>query len=159
MMVDPRDTSSRQGGHLDQPLWVESNVQKEAARALEMLHAQVMSAVIDPYSWKWVMIVLHHSVQAFVLASLGPADLPPSTVEPGNQLPELEAHYDPRVLSNEARTDYLPELYERMKQTHDFRPDSAVDRDMARLVAYREVLIQTMPWTWVLPVQELPRSA
>ena len=156
-MRTTRDAIDRSESVGREPLWVESSDQKDAARALEMLHVQLISAVIDPYSWKWVIVILHHTVQGFVIASL--ADHDPGSGESAAAHPALSVHYRDPARYREARSDYLPPLYERMKELTGFQPAPEVDRDLARMIECRDAFIQAVPSTWKLRVNELPRAS
>src|SRR5574341_649547 len=85
-------TDPRPEGLMKGPIWVESNEEKEAARSLEMLHVQLISTVIDPYCWKWVIVALHHTLQTFVLAGLYPPE-ETRTLEPMPARETLKVHY------------------------------------------------------------------
>jgi hypothetical protein len=139
-----------------EPIWVESNAQKDAARALEMLHVQLISTVIDPYAWKWTLLILHHTVHAFLVASLGvPDDREASApVEHGRTL-QIHPHRaggGATVLPHD-----LPGLYSRMKRATGFRPEDEIDEHIARLDAYRNGLFGPVFESWTLKVNELPR--
>lgn len=137
-----------------EPIWVESNDQKDAARALEMLHVQLISAVIDPYSWKWVFVVLHHSVRAFLVASQATGRDPAAPEQIGEDLIEIQDLPDEPV---EPATDDLPELYERMKARTGYLGNDETDRDIARMAAYRNAFVHQFPARWKLKINELPR--
>ena len=163
-MKFPRDTarSTAPASSLDKseaptrdPLWVESSDQKDAARALEMLHVQLISAVIDPYSWKWVIVTLHHTLQAFVIASLAERE---SGEERRVTHPAMSVHYRDATSYEEPRSEYLSELYQRMKQEMGFQPAPEIDRDLARMVECRDVFVQAIPSSWRLRVNEMPRA-
>jgi hypothetical protein len=136
-----------------EPMWVESNDQKDAARALEMLHVQLISAVIDPYSWKWVFVVLHHSVRAFLVASLATGTDPAESEQDLIEIHDLPAE---RLGSTQ---DDLPELYERMKSSIGYPGSRETDQDIARMVTYRNAFVHQFPTRWKLKINELPRVA
>ena len=139
-----------------QPVWVESNDQKDAARAMEMLNAQLVSAVIDPYSWKWVMVTLHHALQAFAVSGL-------AAEAPSAQAPQAgrgRLQWTPASVDRFAaeRDDHLPALYEEVKRVTKFPASPAIDQDVQSLVECRRVFIQTPPQWWGLQVNDLPRT-
>jgi hypothetical protein len=134
-------------------VWVESDQQKDAARALEALHSQLIAAVIDPYSWKWVLITLYHAVQAFVVASLD-GGAPPSGTGLGDGT--LQPHFGPDHPGRSPDADPLRQRYERMKSKTGFAPRPEVDEDMVRLGQYRSALELDLPTGWVMQVKELP---
>jgi len=134
-------------------VWVESDQQKDAARALEALHSQLIGAVIDPYSWKWVLITLYDAVLAFVVASLD-GGRPASGTEPGDRA--LQPHFGPDHPGTSADADPLPQRYELMKAKTGFAPRPDVDEDIVRLSQYRTALEFDLPTSWVLQVKELP---
>jgi hypothetical protein len=154
-MPSPRDDLARRETSLRDPLWVESDEHKEAARALEMLHVQLVSAVIDPYAWKWVIMALHHAVRAFLAASLDIREGPGPTPAPAAD-PALVVAYPGSGAMAEAMPPDLPELYDRMKNVTGFRPPEEVDQEVARLGQYRDALFQRVPTRWSLRINELP---
>jgi hypothetical protein len=138
------------------PVWVESNEQKDAARAMEVLNAQLVAAVIDPYSWKWVMVTLHHTVQAFAVSGLASEPTP-------IQAPQAGAgrfQWTPAAVDRFAvdRDDYLPALYEEVKRVTKFPSSPAIDQDIDALIECRRLFIQKPPRWWSLQVNELPRT-
>lgn len=141
-------------------LWVDSTDHKEAARALEMLHVQLISAVIDPYSWKWVIVAAHHSLQAFLQASLeadgsvGSAPEEWSNFEvPGGWL-RLE---HPATQEPATHEDRVPGLYAEMKRATGFTASPEVDGHVRDLCLGRNAFIENVPPRWQLHVRELPR--
>jgi hypothetical protein len=154
-MRSSSDGLAARAASLREPIWVESNEQKEAARALEMLHVQLISAVIDPYAWKWVILVLHHAVHAFLAASLDTRGEAGRT-EARATGPALRVYDHGSGAELEATPGDLPELYDRMKQVTGFRPPDEVDQDVARLGQYRDALFQRIPARWTLRIDELP---
>ena len=153
-----REPSPRTGGLMKDPIWVESNDEKDAARALEMLHVQLISAVIDPYSWKWVMVALHHALQTFVLASLNRGEKA-KVLEPRVTGEPLQVRYGGTDPYPEHQPDYLSDLYERMKKATGFPSAAEVDPDVARMIEFRNALIQRIPDRWLLRVNDLPRMS
>jgi hypothetical protein len=144
-------------GVLREQIWVESNDQKDAARALEMLHVQLISAVIDPYSWKWVFVTLHHALRAFLVAS-ETTDRDPSAPEQvaGDLLEIQDRHQEPGV---GPCADDLQELYQRMKARTGFQSGENADLDIERMLAYRNAFIHRLPARWKLKINELPSIA
>jgi hypothetical protein len=138
-----------------EPIRVESGRQRDAARALEMLHVQLISAVIDPYCWKWALATLHHVVHLFILAT---EDEVPAGVEPMHE-ELLEDGGAPGGAAGGHGRDDLARLYERLKVRTGYRPVERTDRDLARLMACREALMVSAPVRWNLCVTELPGLA
>jgi hypothetical protein len=137
-----------------EPIWVESNEQKEAARALEMLHVQLISAVIDPYAWKWVVLTLHHALRAFLVASLGREGGEPVPVEEFGRALRLQAYRSPAdagPLPSELAT-----LFERAKRDANLKLGEDVDRDVAKLEIYHDALFGRVSHRWTMRVNELP---
>lgn len=140
-----------------EPIWVESNDQKDAARALEMLHVQLISAVIDPYSWKWVFVTLHHALRAFLVASHATGRDPSAPEQVGGDLLEIQGRQEEPPF--EHPTDDLQELYDRMKVRTGLQRSQEADHDIERMLAYRNAFIHRLPARWKLRINELPRIA
>src|SRR5713226_9158496 len=51
-------------------LWLRTNEQHEAARALEKLRRELKDVRTDPYAWKWALVALHNAVQNMMVAAL-----------------------------------------------------------------------------------------
>ena len=143
-------------GVLREPIWVESNDQKDAARALEMLHVQLISAVIDPYSWKWVFVTLHHALRAFLVAGETNGRDPSAPEQIAGDLLEIQ---DRQKEPGESGSDDLKELYDRMKMRTGFRRSEEAEHDLERMLAYRNAFIHRLPARWKLKINELPRIA
>lgn len=140
-------------------LSVESNEQKEAARALEMLHVQLISAVIDPYSWKWVVLATHHTLQSFMIASLDrfatlPSGLPQRIAARGGG--GITFAPSPAQQDLDVRADDLAALYEQTKRATGFRPALEVERDLTIIREARDLFVRTMPARWELHYRSLP---
>ena len=160
----PRDTarSTAPASSLDKseaptrdPLWVESSDQKDAARALEMLHVQLISAVIDPYSWKWVIVTLHHTPSGLRDREPGGAGVRRRTPghASGDERP-LPGRHQLRGAALRVPLGALP-AYE----AGDGVPAGPeIDRDLARMVECRDVFVQAIPSSWRLRVNEMPRA-
>lgn len=137
-------------------LSVDSNHDKEAARALEMVHVQLVSAVIDPYSWKWAILAVHHALHAFLLFE--------NDSRRAGEPPESPASREVRWLRLVARSpevggfDPRPveRLYDDMKRQRGFAAPAEVDRDVLDLCAVRAHLVESVPAQWHLEVRELP---
>jgi hypothetical protein len=139
-------------------LWVESSHHKEAARSLEMLHVQLISAVIDPYSWKWVVVAAHHAVQAFALAVIDAREAPGGERQAAQSRDGiLKFESGPAHRLDPKRDDYLPPLYERAKTAVGYAPGPEIDAHVAALSEYRNVFVQGMALRWELYVADLPR--
>lgn len=131
---------------------IESDEQKDAARALEMLHMQLISSVIDPYSWKWVLLLLHHTLEAFVVATQAEGETVPEPtagepLELGDR-PAGRAHPGP-----------TPELRVWAKALVGPAWTEELDRDLARMMTYRRAFLGRHPSRWTLGIAELPRIA
>ncbi|HST01072.1 MAG TPA: hypothetical protein VLJ84_05375 [Usitatibacter sp.] len=128
---------------------------------MEMVHVHLVSSLIDPYSWKWVVLSLHHAVHAFLSASFeegraeeagwGERGLRPSSEESW-----IEATPPADSTDAEGGTT-LTTLYGRAKSTLGFRPSEIVDVDLKRLAFGRAVLLDRLPARWRISVRELPR--
>lgn len=144
----PRRTEARDA------LWVESSRPKEAARGLEMLHVQLISAVIDPYSWKWVIGSAHHALHAFLLSALDAREESRATERFELEGGWLRADRVADARRSEAET--LPELYARVKKLTALAVLPEVDQHITRIDESQSLLFQSVPPHWELDVRELP---
>ena len=158
MQGGPGSKSDRTGAAAVPGIWIETENQKEAVRALEMLHFQLLSVDIDPYSWKWALIALHHALQNFIVASVtGNAELAPLR---RHQVDEaLSANFCRANPFPDPSLDYLPELYKQMKHATGYHPPDDVEVDVRRLNELRNTFIHSMPVGWRLQVDGLPALA
>ena len=152
----PIRTCSGDHGPPREPIWIESNDSKEAARALEFLHAQIAVAAIDPYAWKWVIAALDHSLHTFLVAGLAGTKAA-ARLEPG--APGSALRFESRAPDEGAdgAESGLGALYARMKLLSGFQPPEEVDQDVARLIQYHHVLFRRLPARWILQVDAMPR--
>ncbi len=128
-----------------------------------MVHVHLVASLIDPYSWKWVVLSLHHAAHAFLAASFeaerdgseeaawgeqGQADLSEkSWIEAA---PPADSPH-----TREGAT--FTALYDRAKDMLGYRPGETVDLDLHRLDAGRAVLLDLLPTRWRISVSDLPR--
>jgi hypothetical protein len=138
-------------------LWVESNHDKESARALEMLHVQLISAVIDPYSWKWALLATYHVLQAFLLyeSDTRHRDAARTVRDSDREIRWLRMRLAKSSELDSTRRP-LEALYEDMKRATEFAAAPDVDRDVLDVCAVRVYFIETVPAEWQLQVRELP---
>ena len=143
---------------MSQSIWLKSDEQREALRALEILHGHLGLAEREPISWKWALVALHNAVQNFIVASLaGPALL-------GVLRPHIAERWEQTVAGLLDRgsppiPDYFLDLYQHMKEVTGFRPPIETDVAVARLNEHRNAFIHFTPASWLVHLNELPGLA
>lgn len=141
--------------------WLRTDERLEATKSLQKAYQFLLEVHEDPYNWKWAIIALHNSVQAFmVLALMGTASLNVcknrgkffEAMNNGNDLPEL---YMERFLvlykdiKNTARMNQNIEI-------KIFLASEEMDYYMKTLNEFRNNFIHYVPCNWSLGISTLP---
>lgn len=127
--------------------WVESDRQRDAARALEVVNAQLVSAAVDPYAWTWVLLSVHRAVRTFLLAGSGAPDGHPIATP----LPGL------RVRGPDDGAGDLVTRYERAATDAGLDAFPAVCDGLARFTRIYDEL-ERLPEGWALRLNDLPHT-
>jgi hypothetical protein len=143
-------------------MWLRTDEQGEAVRSLYKTHQFVLETKNDVYNWKWVIISLHNSAQAFmVLALHGHTTL--DVIK--NPKKTLDAIYGKREYPKEYLRTFL-DLYDKVKfKVHMNSTDSGriflnsneLDEAMEQLNEYRNTFIHFIPCSWSLEIVSLPK--
>jgi len=141
---------------MEETICVESDVQKDTTRALDMLHTQLIAAVIDPYSWKWTLLILHHTLQTIMASTLEDAE---QHMPRDRAIDHLRIRRSLRARDHEPERSGLPQLFEQLKSSLQLQASPEIERDIQRLSRYRDAFVQDLPTRWELDVQALPRIA
>ncbi len=142
-------------------MWLRTDDRNEAVKSLHKVHQFIKETHQDTYNWKWVIIALHNSAQAFmVLALEGTALLNVCR----NRRKIFEA-----IQSNEKLPDpymqYFINFYEDIKSpdrmnmycdSSAFSGSKEADNAMKRLNEFRNQFIHFLPGVWSLEISELP---
>jgi len=134
----------------------------EAASAAEAAADFSASALSDPYRWKWAVIAIHGTVQAFMVLAL----------HRGSGLLAMPDKHRDKWLKNYRaggplppdRMDSFLNLYEKVKtdaaagwvHSKPFFPGETHDESMAKLNDIRNEFIHFMPKVWALELAGLP---
>ncbi len=117
-------------------LWISTNESVEAVRALEMLRHALELAEKDIYNWKWAILVLDNTLQAFMSSALGgPAGI-------GALKPRIAAKWF-ESLTTQGKSfltrhlDDFPSLYDRLKRERGYSPTVETDQAVEKLRSYR----------------------
>jgi hypothetical protein len=142
-------------------IWLRTDERKEAFNSLEKTYRFILEGREDPYNWKWVIIALHNSTQAFmVLALQGTASL--------NVIKEPEKSFEAIQHGGEYPKEFLLnflQLYKdiksknRMTQNIDskcFSCSEEIDESMKLLNDFRNKFIHFIPCSWSIEVTMLP---
>ncbi len=131
---------------------VESDIHLDAARALEMLHVQLISTLIDPYWWKWVLVGLHHSLETFLVAALARSETPAPPVAIG----EFDRAIGGATRGAESAAR-LMDLARSAREKLEVTITPELERDLALLAEYRDAFLHRLPANWTLQANALPR--
>lgn len=141
--------------------WLRVNEREEAVKSLEKTYQFLLEVHENVYNWKWVIIALHNSTQAFmVLALKGTASL--------NVVEKPEESLDAILHCKTYPKEYLlkfKKLYKyiksenRMKQNINskiFSNSEEADDSMDRLNEFRNKFIHFIPCSWSIETILLP---
>jgi hypothetical protein len=138
-------------------MWLQTDEMKEAIESLHKTHQFILETHENIYNWKWVIIALHNSSQAFmVLALKGTASFNVcrnrkkfvEAILSGGDYPELKMQY------------YL-DLYKDIKSKDrmngmNFLASPETDNAMEKLNEIRNIFIHFIPSIWSLELSGLP---
>lgn len=128
-------------------VWVESDRQRDAARSLEMVNAQLVSAAVDPYSWTWVLHAVHRAIRIFIAASAGPPNGSPLAMP----MPGLRV----RGGDSGRGTHDLVEGYRGAVATAGVEAFPAVERGLERMTRLHDEM-ERIPEGWAMRINDLP---
>ncbi|RQW78034.1 MAG: hypothetical protein EHM14_12990 [Methanothrix sp.] len=143
-------------------MWLRTNERNEAIRSLYKTHQFILETHQDIYNWKWVIISLHNSAQAFmVLALKGTAAL--NVIN--NPKKTLDAIYGKREYPKESLKVFL-NLYADIKSyecmnlninSKFFAGTNETDEAMERLNQFRNKFIHFIPCSWSIEIDGFPK--
>jgi len=142
--------------------WLRIDERKEAVNALEKTYRFILETHEDPYNWKWVIIALHNSTQAFmVLALMGTASLNVikekekwlKAIQLGTEYPERQKLLNFLKLYKDFKSKNCM-----MQNTYcKFFPDSKkIDESMEKLNDIRNNFVHFIPCNWSIEIALFP---
>lgn len=151
------------------PIVLRTDERLEATNSLEKFHQFILEVKTDTYQWKWAIIALHNSAQAFmVLALKGTIDFNPlkpkykkQWIKYFNSLHELPVPSSEETLY----LDNFMSLYNRTKSNEMnmyadskcFLSDPECNESMTELNGLRNTFIHFIPCGWLIYINGLPR--
>lgn len=150
------------------PIVLRTNERLEAIRSLEKFYQFILEAKEDVYQWKWAIIALHNSAQAFmVLALKGTIDF--NVLKPKYKKQWMRYFNSQKQLPMPSeKTLYLDnflELYKRTKSdemnmyvnSKYFLSNPEYDESIEKLNELRNNFIHFIPCGWIVYINGLPR--
>ncbi|OGR82508.1 MAG: hypothetical protein A2901_00375 [Elusimicrobia bacterium RIFCSPLOWO2_01_FULL_54_10] len=136
--------------------YLRTDEKKEGLKGLEfLLHALRISAK-DEYYWKWVIVALLNTIQAFIVCSIsGTAGL--GALRKDSRVKHLKAYESGSIEIDEPVLDYFPSLYKKMKSELKFASTKEIDDDVEKARRFRNKFIHFTPQAWSLQIVGLPR--
>ena len=137
--------------------WLETDEREEALAALEFLIEILAPLPGDTYRWKWVFVVMHNAVQAFMVLALRQSD-GRGPIRDDVMFKILEALRLKTVPPVE-RLDSFPNLYRKIKITErmqkygrskPFVATSSQDYSMRKVHELRNEFLHFTPKGWAL---------
>lgn len=149
------------------PIVLRTDARLEAIKSLERLYKFIFEVKADTYQWKWAIIALHNSAQAFmVLALKGTIDFNVLRQDQKNKWIEyFNSQHQLPMPSKKPRLEYFTELYERTKSNEmnmyvnskPFIGDLEDDRSIELLNEFRNNFVHFIPCSWIIYIDGLPR--
>lgn len=129
---------------------------RELVEALRKVADELESAKTDSYAWKWAIIAMQNAVQNAIVAAISGTDqLGALTKKAARDW--LEAYENDRADYPEPWLANFLELYERMKSRTGFPATPEIDKDIRRLVSFRNDFMHFTPKGWSIQLAGLPR--
>jgi len=144
------------------PITLTTDELHEAIYGLQKLAATLPLVIQNSYEWKWVLIIAHNTLQAFMVCAVqGSAGLGALTPQSGAKW--LEA-YSKGLPYPDERLDFFLELYKKiqgpsMKQyvgSKQFIPTSEQDTNVEKLNRRRNTFIHFVPTGLLMGIGDLP---
>lgn len=134
----------------------------EAVSAIEAVADFSASVVADPYRWKWVVVAVHGTVQAFMILALHRGN--GLLAMPDKRRDEWLKKYRAGEPLPADRMDSFLNLYDKVKteaaagwvHSKPFAPGETHDESMRKLNEIRNEFIHFMPKVWALELAGLP---
>lgn len=137
-------------------MYLRTDEVRELVEALRQVATQLVAARTDNYAWKWAIIAMQNALQnAIVLTISGTDQLGALSKKAAREW--MEAYEQDRADYPEPWLASFLELYGRMKQRTHFSTSTDADRDIERLVKFRNDFIHFTPKGWSIELAGLPR--
>ena len=143
-------------------MWLRTDERNEAIRSLYKTHQFILETRQDIYNWKWVIISLHNSAQAFMVLTLkGTAAL--NVIN--NPKKTLDAIHGKREYPKESLKVFLS-LYADIKSyecmnlninSKVFASTNETDEAMDQLNQFRNKFIHFIPCSWSIEIDGFPK--
>ncbi len=129
---------------------------RELVEALRKIADELVAAKTDSYAWKWAIIAMQNAVQNAIVAAISGTDqLGALTKKAAREW--LEAYENDRTDYPEPWLANFLELYDRMKSRTGLPSTAEMDKDIKRLVEFRNDFMHFTPKGWSLQLAGLPR--
>lgn len=129
---------------------------RELVEALRKVAEELEAAEADSYAWKWAIIAMQNAVQNAIVAAISGTDqLGALTKKAAREW--LEAYEQDRTDYPEPWLANFLELYARMKSQTAFSATAESDKDIKRLVEFRNDFMHFTPKGWSIQLAGLPR--
>jgi len=116
---------------------------KECYKSLYFAYQQLLFCNNNPYSWKWVIIGVHNSLQNFMMYSL--RDDASGSILKAKQRNKYYINLRGQLPDQNSELDYFLELYKRIKNKNEYKnypakiflPDKGDDEKIKKLNNYK----------------------
>jgi len=136
--------------------FLHTDERRELVEALSKVARELEAAQTDDYAWKWAIIAMQNAVQSAIVAAISGTDqLGALTKRAAREW--LEAYENDRTDYPEPWLASFLELYERMKTRTGFGASAETDKDIKRLVEFRNDFMHFTPKGWSIELAGLPR--
>ncbi len=135
---------------------------REAIYGLQKLASTLPLVLANPYEWKWVLIIVHNTLQAFMVCAVkGSAGLGALT---GKSAAKWLEAYENNLPYPEERLDFFPELYSKIKgnemqqfyHSKPFLSTPEQDASVDKLNRRRNTFMHFTPTGLIMGVDDLP---
>lgn len=136
--------------------YLRTDERHEAIKGLEFLLLALEKAQADEYYWKWVIIALQNTVQAFIVCALsGTAGI--GALKKDCRIKTLKALESGSGEYIKPELDSFLNLYSRVKTELNFVSTKEIDKDINRIRDFRNDFLHFAPQGWSIEISGLPR--
>ena len=147
--------------------WLRTNTRIEAIKGLEKLDETLTLVKDDIYQWKWAIIVLHNSIQAFMVLALQGTAQVDVLMDKTKDKRNIRNYLNHDLKNTKFKLDEFMNLYEKIKITNEtqlyscktkFDASKEHDAAMVSINDFRNRFIHFFPCGWSLGVCGMPEA-
>jgi hypothetical protein len=145
--------------------WIETDETMEAINALEMLYEILLQVPENPYYWKWAIIVIHNTLQNFMVLALTDCNITNILEKSCKEKWIANNEHQSREKPIKLKLASFLDLYTRIKSdemkiktiSKVFTPSGTQDYSIRKINRFRNNFIHFIPKSWLIEKSGLPK--